>query len=224
MKRLFAFLLLFLVALSLSACTDSESAVQVTEWKPATSPTTTTEAATEEDTVKVIKIRAETDPPAKKNNKEETEPLTQGVVQPGRHIQVTTVRGSISIKDMEFVYKSATVKLNDPMIKVFENLGTDYGYTDLGNGKMEYEYEHFILTSYSDEDDVQRLEQLVLTDSKVCTNKGAKIGNYGTAMRRIYGDEDISENGVMTYNYQDTSLSFSVEDNIITAITYKYYP
>jgi hypothetical protein len=216
-----------------TSCTVAEQQ-EVTEWTPATtSSQTTAQPTTTEETVKVIKVKAETDPTTtekkktqKSKKKEPTETTTavptQGVVKSGRHIVVTTVKGSLNKKDFYFVYDSATIKLNDKIDKVFDAFGDDYSFTELKKGKTEYEYAQFTITSYTDSNDEERVEQIVIEDENWATLKGAKFGYYGTALKRIYGDPASNSKGVMTYTSGNNNLIFSVEDNLVTGISLKY--
>lgn len=223
-----ALLCLIIMVVMLVSCTQQEQ-LQVTEWKPAPTTEAQTETATEQK-VKVVKVKVETEPADKKNKKETkpptepSEPPTQGVVKPGRHIQVTTVKGSLNPKDFYFVYGSATVKLNDTIEAIYESLGEEDSLKELGKGKKQYTYSDFILTTYTDKKGQERLEEVVITEDSWSTAKGATVGYYGTALRRIYGDPVSNKKGVITYRSGANNLIFTVEDNLVTGISLKYIP
>lgn len=225
MKRLGLFGIIITLFMLVSC--NQQKQVQVTEWTPA--PTTTAQRETEtEQEVKAVKVKVETEPADKKKKKEKetkaTEPPTQGVVKPGRHIQVTTVKGSLSPKDFYFTYGSQTVKLNDKIEDIYEKLGEEESVKTLSKKRKEYAYSDFVLTTYTDEKSVERLEEVVVMEESWATAKGATVGFYGTALRRIYGDPAGNEKGVITYTSGKSNLIFTVEDNLVTGISLKYIP
>lgn len=233
MKKSVLLSLIIMIAL-LASCTQQEQ-LQVTEWKSATTTEAQTETATAtEREVERIKVKIETEPSDNKKTKETkptkptttkpSEPATQGVVKPGRHIQVTTVKGSLIPKDFFFVYGSATVKLNDTIESVYEKLGEEDSLKELSKRKKQYIYSDFILTTYKDKKGKERIEEIIVTEDSWATTKGATVGYYGTALRRIYGDPVSNKNGVITYRSGANNLIFTVENNLVTGISLKYIP
>ena len=230
MKKIYVILALVLVSVLFCGCYDNAKPVVIESEYTEETTSSSTEPTTEgELRAKVGTVKVSTDPTdpkkpkKKKKNQEETEPLpTQGVVQPGRHIVVTTVCGSVNSNDMDFIYIDRVVKLNESMESVFEKLGEDNISTELPKGKMEYDYSNFVLTSYVDENDVERLERIDVLSEDVGTVKGAKIGSYGTEMRRYYGEANVYKSDSITYTKGNNSLIFTVEDNLVTKITYLY--
>lgn len=224
--RKLSFLSLIMAVIMFSSCTAQEK-IEVTEWTPAPTTEAPTETVTEE--VKVKKMKIETDPIAKKKKKKETQPETepsnlptQGAVKPGRHIQVTTVKGSLSEKDFYFIYGSSTIMLNDTLEKLYEEVGEEDTIKVLNKKKTQYEYPDFVVTTYKDENQQERIEEIVVTEESWATAKGATVGYYGTALRRIYGDPVSNEKGIVTYTMGSNNLIFSVENNLVTGISFKY--
>jgi hypothetical protein len=232
MKNFVLVAVVTLIAL-LTSCTVTEQQ-EVTEWVPSTTTAqTTAQPTTTEETIEVVKVKVETDPTTtekkkskKSKKKDPTETTTavptQGVVKSGRHIVVTTVNGSLSQKDFYFIYGSATIKLNDKIDKVFNAFGEDYSFTELKKGRREYDYAQFTITTYTDSKDDERVEEIYIDDESWSTAKGAKIGSYGTALRRLYGDPASNSKGVITYTSGSNNLIFSVEDNLVTDISLKF--
>ncbi|MGN1130018.1 MAG: hypothetical protein ACI4Q8_01610, partial [Ruminococcus sp.] len=224
MKKIYLILALVLVSMLFCGCYDNAKPVVIdSEYTEETSTESQTQSTTEGklnakvETVKVAtdpttpkkskkkKKKKETDPTTpkkskKKKKKKETEPVpTQGVVQPGRHIVVTTVCGSVNSNDMDFVYVTSIIKLNESMSSVFEKLGEDNISSELPKNKMEYDYSDFVITSYVDAKGVERLERIDILSEDVGTVKGAKIGSYGTELRRLYGEPNLYKGNTVTY-------------------------
>ena len=215
--------------LLLSACTNNnsqpeETTTQVTEW------TATTAAPTVIPTDPTIKIKEQKATVATKKATEATEttteaPLhTQGVENPNGHIPVTTVKGSFKSSDLEFIYEDATIKLNDKIENIFEAIGEDNISAEISDTQMEYQYEDFTLCTYINEKDVEKLEKIIISNKSLSTPKGVKIGDYASQLRRVYGDPIERKNGAYYYGTATKQLIFGYENNLITQITYQYYP
>ena len=230
MRKIYLIITLVLVSAFFSGCYDNAKPVVIdSEYTEETTTESQTQSTTEGKlNAEVETVKVETDPttpkkPKKKKKKKETEPLpTQGVVQPGRHIVVTTVCGSVNSNDLDFVYVTSIIKLNESMSSVFEKLGEDNISSELPKDKMEYDYSDFVITSYLDANGVERLEKIDILTEDVGTVKGAKIGSYGTELRRLYGEPNLYKGNTVTYTKGNSNLTFTVEDNLVTNITYLY--
>ncbi len=229
MRKIYLILALVLVVTVFSSCYDNAKPVVIdSEYTEETTTESQTQSTTEGKlNAEVETIKVATDPTTpkkpKKKKKKETEPLpTQGVVQPGRRIVVTTVSGSVNSNDMDFVYVTSIIKLNESMNSVFEKLGEDNISSELPKNKMEYDYSDFVMTSYVDAKGVERLEKIDILTEDVGTVKGAKIGSYGTELKRLYGEPNLYKGNTVTYTKGSSNLTFAVEDNLVTSITYLY--
>lgn len=229
MKKIYIVLVLVLVSVLFCGCYDNAKPVAIdSEYTEETTTESQTQSTTEEKLnakVETVKVATDTTTPkkTKKKKKKETEPVpTQGVVQPGRRIVVTTVCGSVNSNDMDFVYVTSIIKLNESMDSVFEKLGEDNVSSELPKSKMEYDYSDFVITSYVDANGVERLEKIDILSEDVGTVKGAKIGSYGTELRRLYGEPNLYKGNSVTYTKGNSNLTFTVEENLVTKITYLY--
>ena len=229
MRKIYLILALVLVVTVFSSCYDNAKPVVIdSEYTEETTTESQTQSTTEGKlNAEVETIKVATDPTTpkkpKKKKKKETEPLpTQGVVQPGRRIVVTTVSGSVNSNDLDFVYVTSIIKLNESMNSVFEKLGEDNISSELPKNKMEYDYSDFVMTSYVDAKGVERLEKIDILSEDVGTVKGAKIGSYGTELKRLYGEPNLYKGNTVTYTKGSSNLTFAVEDNLVTSITYLY--
>ena len=229
MRKIYLILALVLVVTVFSSCYDNAKPVVIdSEYTEEITTESQTQSTTEGKlNAEVETIKVATDPTTpkkpKKKKKKETEPLpTQGVVQPGRRIVVTTVSGSVNSNDLDFVYVTSIIKLNESMNSVFEKLGEDNISSELPKNKMEYDYSDFVMTSYVDAKGVERLEKIDILSEDVGTVKGAKIGSYGTELKRLYGEPNLYKGNTVTYTKGSSNLAFTVEDNLVTSITYLY--
>ena len=87
---------------------------------------------------------------------------------------------------------------------------------------MQYTYEDFTLYTYIDENDNEKLEKILINKENISTSKGVKIGDYASALVRIYGNPTKQENGVKFYEKDSKQLIFKYKDNLITEISYQY--
>lgn len=226
MKKSAVITLILAILMLGASCSNNNKEQKVTAYTVKTSeaPSTATEVDVKAD--KVEKITKRTDPTSKKpkRKKETTQPIdvpTQGVTKRGMRVVVTTVKGSFSSSDLDFIYGSSIISLNEKISDVFESIGEDNFVTPLSKNKTEYDYDDFIITTYMSED-IERVEQITVMDDSISTAKGAKIGMYATQLRRVYGDPIKSKGNVVTYGSGNKTLEFTSEDNIVTGFTYKY--
>lgn len=148
-----------------------------------------------------------------------TMPPTQGVTKPGRHIVVTTVKGSFSPTDLDFIYGSTTISLNEKVEDVFAKLGDD-SYETPTKKTNKYDFDDFMLSSYV-EDGVERVDRIAVTAESYSTAKGAKIGMYASQLRRIYGDPSLTTDTKYVFGSGTKTLIFTYEGNTVTGIVYK---
>lgn len=150
-----------------------------------------------------------------------TMPPTQGVTKPGRTIVVTTVKGSFSPEDLDFIYGSEVIKLNDKVEEVFKKLGDD-SYEKPEKKTNKYDFEDFVLNTYV-EDGIERVDKITISKGSYSTAKGAQIGMYASRLRRIYGDESKLTDTYYFFGSGTKKLIFTYEDNFVTGIIYKLY-
>lgn len=234
MKRITCAAFAVLITLLFAACNSQPDTLTETTLAP-----TQTESSSESTTKKSqvaygsVDIQEETvqktDVKKKKVTKPEateatestaptTMPPTQGVTKAGRQIVVTTVVGSLTSTDLDFVYGSATIKLNERVEEVFTSLGRN-DYEAPEKKKNVYDFEEFIMNSYV-EDGIERIDKITVTDENYSTAKGAKIGMYASQLRRIYGDADKVTTTEYIFGSSTKTLTFTYEDNIVTGISY----
>lgn len=243
MKKLILFSLLCLV-LTFSACGNGNTSEtqEVTEWKPSSVAETKEKSignvGVQEEQVKIeekeetIQVEVVTQPLETEEPTEETEKPTetekttqvptQGVANPNGHIPVTTAMGSFGKGDTDFVYKKSTLKLNDKIENIFKKIGEDNISQEISKNRMEYSYEDFTLYTRIDKNNNETLERILIKKKNIPTTKGVEIGDYASALVRIYGNPTKQESGIKYYEKDGKQLIFKYENNLITAIIYQY--
>lgn len=234
MKKLLLASVLCLI-LTFTSCSgnNNNNETQVTEWRPSsTAKVEKPQAGGIEIKEEKININSDKNKATKATTKpteateettEATEPIpTQGVLNPNGHVPVTTVMGSLSKSDLDFVYGKNTLKLNDNIENIFTAIGEDNVSQELSASKMEYIYPDFTLHTYIDQEDNEKLEKIIITKEAIATPKGVKIGDYASALVRIYGNPTKQEKNTKQYEKDGKQLIFKYADNHITEISYRY--
>ena len=240
MKKLLV-LSLLCVAVLFSSCgvLGNTEATEVTEWKPAaTAEVNKNQSAivnvieekvkVDEETYSVTETfeatetEESTETEATKSTEETTAVPTQGVVNPYGHRPVTTAMGSFSPEDADFIYENSVIKPGDDIENVFEAIGEDNISQEVTETQWKYIYKDFVLYTDIDAQDNETLIKIEPLNKNHSTSKGVKIGDYASALVRIYGNPVKQENGVKTYEKDKKQLIFKYENNRITEITYGY--
>jgi len=127
-----------------------------------------------------------------------------------------------------FVYNGTSVYLGEYGDRVLEELAPvlkDYGEFDncTSDGMLKtYYYSGFDLSTFvREETDRERVYSIALTDDSVSTAEGIYIGQTVADMIAAYGTQYEEMPGFFyRYSKGGTGLSFDIDNDIITAITY----
>ncbi len=83
-----------------------------------------------------------------------------------------------------------------------------------------YEYDYFEIETYYD-GNVEKVYSIRVTSEEQPTNEGVRIGDTKEKMISVYGNEYQSvENILYFYTMQNSSISFTLENDIIVQIVY----
>lgn len=125
-----------------------------------------------------------------------------------------------------FKVRGFDIRMGEPAAPVVEALGEPMNYFEApscafnGVDKIYY-YSGFELYTYPvGEDDF--ILSIILTDDSVSTSEGIYIGMTYNDMTSAYGGDHTQNFGQYTYTLDDSALSFLIEDDLITVITYNY--
>ncbi|MCL1858171.1 MAG: hypothetical protein FWF92_02935 [Oscillospiraceae bacterium] len=125
-----------------------------------------------------------------------------------------------------FIYNGAIVYMGDYIGEVLDEIGAHSDYYEsescTSDGMMQtYCYSGFEIYTYARTDaEEYRVFSVAFIDDGVSTAEGLYIGQTIGDMIDIYGNDYESLPGFYKYKKNGTGLSFDVDGNIITAITY----
>lgn len=131
-------------------------------------------------------------------------------------------------KEVDYSFKSGEVgfSVNHDADAVIEKLGDPIDLVETpscGGGEepdREYTYAGFKFNTVN-ENGVNKIVKIVLTDDSVSTPEGITIGDGREAVIETYG-EDFTENasGTLTYTDGATKLMFGISNGCVSAIHY----
>lgn len=124
----------------------------------------------------------------------------------------------------EFEYNGVTIPMNVDAAPILEQLGDSMDYFEApscafqGLDKIFY-YSGFELSTYPQEDK-DMVSSVNLLDDTVTTKEGLYLGASLDEVLDAYGNDYTEENGFYTYTQGDSKLTFVVENDVVSAITY----
>ena len=131
-------------------------------------------------------------------------------------------------EEVNYSFKSGEVgfSVNHDADAVIEKLGDPIDLVETpscGGGEepdREYTYAGFKFNTVN-ENGVNKIVKIVLTDDSVSTPEGISIGDSREAVIEAYG-ENFTENasGTLTYTDGSTKLMFGISDGCVSAIHY----
>ena len=150
------------------------------------------------------------------------------MVEPARAdgINSTETSGPAKYGGYFFSRGGVEIILGEIAADVIDRLGPEidfYEYASCafdGDSKM-YVYGGFEISTYvKSGEDFDRIYSVTLNDDSVETSEGLYIGNTYGVMTDAYGNDYEEIPGVYLYRKDGTILSFTVDEKIITSITY----
>lgn len=123
-----------------------------------------------------------------------------------------------------FEVNGVTIYMNANAAPIVEALGEPLSFFEAPSCAFQgldkiYYYSGFELSTYpiGEEDYISSID---FVDDSVTTKEGLYIGASKDEMIQAYGDKYQEEGGMYTYALENSNLTFIIEDDIITAITY----
>ena len=123
-----------------------------------------------------------------------------------------------------YEYQEVTVPMNVDAAPIVEELGEPADYFEAascafqGLDKIFY-YNGFELGTYP-KGDKDFVSYVNLLDDTVTTDKGIYLGSTLEDMKAAYGEDYSNEGTAYVYHKGETKLTFIVENNAVTQITY----
>lgn len=130
-------------------------------------------------------------------------------------------------KSFAFVHNNVKITPNDLVDPLITALGSDYAYHEspscayIGLDKC-YVYKGFSIYTYPDDNAVDHVLQVVLTDDTLSTPEGLIIGDTAEKVVELYGTDYAESNGSYAYTSGKTSLMIIMENDRVVSIQYCY--
>ncbi len=123
-----------------------------------------------------------------------------------------------------FSVNGNTVAVNDNMADVLAVLGEEQSYFEAESCAFEgldktYTYPGFVITTRP-EGEEDYVNSIRLTDDTVSTGEGVYIGSAEADVTAAYGESESGTEGMLSYTAGDVTLSFILEDGVVTSIEY----
>ena len=130
-------------------------------------------------------------------------------------------------EDAKLYFEYANVKIMPKYFadSIVEAVNEEYAYYEspscayVGLDKC-YVYSGFTIYTYPDEDAVDHVLQVVLTDDSVSTPEGIRIGDSAEKVIETYGNDYIEADGSYAYVQGTVKLMFIIKDGSVYSIQY----
>ncbi len=132
-----------------------------------------------------------------------------------------------SAKSFSFVYNNVKITPNDLVDPLITALGSDYSYYEspscayIGLDKV-YVYKGFSIYTYPDENAVDHVLQVALTDDSLSTPEGLIIGDTAEKVVELYGEDYSESGGSYAYTREKTTLTIIIKNDRVISIQYNY--
>jgi len=155
---------------------------------------------------------------------EEKPPITIGESNPSSD---STEKKEDSAQSFSFVHNNVKITPNDLVDPLITALGSDYTYHEspscayIGLDKV-YVYKGFSIYTYPDDNAVDHVLQVVLTDDTLSTPEGLIVGDTAGKVIELYGDDYAESGGSYAYTLGKTTLTIIVKNDRVISIQYNY--
>lgn len=132
-----------------------------------------------------------------------------------------------SDKSFTFVHNNVKITPNDLVDPLVAALGSDYTYFEspscayIGLDKC-YVYKGFSIYTYPDDNAVDHVLQVVLTDDTLSTPEGLIIGDTAEKVIELYGNDYVESEGSYAYTREKTTLMIIMKNDRVLSIQYTY--
>ena len=130
-------------------------------------------------------------------------------------------------KTYTFVHNNVKINTNDLVDPLISALGSDYSYKEspscayTGMDKF-YIYNGFSIYTYPDNDAVDHVLQVVLTDDSLSTPEGLTLGDAASKVSELYGEPAKKSDSSYLYTDGTTNLVITIKNDVVSAIQYIY--
>lgn len=126
-----------------------------------------------------------------------------------------------------FVYNNVKITPNDLVDPLIAALGSEYTYYEspscayIGLDKC-YVYKGFSIYTYPDDNGVDHVLQVMLTDDSLSTPEGLIIGDTAQKVMELYGENYTESGGSYAYTSGKTTLMIIMKNGRVDSILYAY--
>ena len=130
-------------------------------------------------------------------------------------------------KNFVFVHNNVKITPNDLVDPLVTALGSDYSYYEspscayIGLDKC-YVYKGFTIYTYPDDNAIDHVLQVVLTDDTLSTPEGLILGDTAEKVIELYGKDYVESNGSYAYTRGKTTLMIIMKNDRVLSIQYTY--
>ena len=155
------------------------------------------------------------------------EPERTVVIGNDNSVSDTNEEKEVKGESFAFVHNNVEITPNDLVDPLVTALGSDYSYYEspscayIGLDKC-YVYKGFTIYTYPDDDAVDHVLQVVLTDDTLRTPEGLMIGDTKEKVLELYGNDYAESDGSYAYTKGKTSLMIIMKDDRVLSIQYNY--
>jgi hypothetical protein len=140
---------------------------------------------------------------------------------PANHTEETS---GTSTEGFSFEYNEVSIPMNVDAAPIVEALGESVDYFEAASCAFQgldkiYSYNGFELGTYPN-GDKDYVSYVTLLDDSVSTDKGVYVGSALEEVTTAYGKEYIVEGSSYVYRLGESKLSFIIEEDAVTQITY----
>lgn len=129
-----------------------------------------------------------------------------------------------TVQGYQFKYNNVVIDMNTDAEPIVEALGEPQEYFEAESCAFKgldkfYYYNGIELTTYPT-DNKDFISSINFSDDSVSTMEGIYLGATLQEVVQAYGEEYIEEAGLYTFTRGKSKLTFLVEDEVVTTITY----
>ncbi len=136
-----------------------------------------------------------------------------------------TDKKPIDYKGYTFTYQGIRIAMDMEASSVLKRLGEADSYFEAASCAFDgldkkYTYESFELDTYPGED-ADHISAVLFRDDSVTTEEGIGIGDSQGDVFEVYGEDFLTENGMIVYRKDDMKLCFIITDEVVSSIEYR---
>lgn len=139
--------------------------------------------------------------------------------------QETDTEENETHKGYVFTYNDVVIEMDEEADPVIEKLGEANTYFEAPSCAFEgidkmYGYNSFEVDTYPLEGK-DYISSVIFKDDTITTSEGVGIGDTADKVEEIYGEEGISENGMLVFAKDGMKLCFIMQDEAVISVEYR---